>query len=95
MVTQGAMESMYAQLALYRSKNECARTDNVFSPISEVCDGWFPVELYGHKKMGYRPNYVAIPYMVTNTNNVRSISLEMLVKLCKTDLLKIYRHFHW
>ena len=26
------------KLALYGSKNECARTDNVFSPISEDCD---------------------------------------------------------
>ena len=33
------MESIYAQLALYGSKNECARTDNVFPPISEVCTG--------------------------------------------------------
>ena len=32
------MESIYTELALYGSKNECARTDNVFSPISEVCD---------------------------------------------------------
>ena len=33
------MESIHTKLALYGSKNECARTDNVFSPISEVCDG--------------------------------------------------------
>ena len=33
------MESIYTELALYGSKNECARTDNVFSPTSEVCDG--------------------------------------------------------
>ena len=33
------MESIYTELALYGSKNECARTDNVFSLISEVCDG--------------------------------------------------------
>ena len=33
------MESIFTKLALYGSKNECARTDNVFSPISEVCDG--------------------------------------------------------
>ena len=33
------MESIYAELALYGSKNECARTDAVFLPISEVCDG--------------------------------------------------------
>ena len=33
------MESIYTELALYGSKNECVRTDNVFSPMSEVCDG--------------------------------------------------------
>ena len=32
------MESIYTKLALYDSKNECARTDTVFLPISEVCD---------------------------------------------------------
>ena len=33
------MESIYTELALYGSKNECARTENIFSPIYEVCDG--------------------------------------------------------
>ena len=33
------MESIYTELALYGSKIECARTDSVFSPTSEVCDG--------------------------------------------------------
>ena len=33
------MESVYTELALHGSKNECARTDTVFLPISEVCDG--------------------------------------------------------
>ena len=33
------MESMHTELALYGNKNECARTDNVLFPISEVCDG--------------------------------------------------------
>ena len=33
------MESTYTKLAHYGSKNECGRTDNVFSPISEICNG--------------------------------------------------------
>ena len=33
------MESIYTELALYGSKNECARTDTVFLPIAEVCNG--------------------------------------------------------
>ena len=32
------MESIYTELALYGSQNEGARTDNVFFPISEVCN---------------------------------------------------------
>ena len=33
------MESIYTELALYGSKNECARTDTVILPIYQVCDG--------------------------------------------------------
>ena len=33
------MESIYTELSLYGSKNECARTEPVFIPISEVCAG--------------------------------------------------------
>ena len=33
------MESIYTELALYGSKNEGARSDTVFLPLSEVCDG--------------------------------------------------------
>ena len=48
------MESIYTELALYGSKNECARTDNVFSPISEVCDGTVSLTYIGlaHKCIG-------------------------------------------
>ena len=35
----GVMESIYDELAFYGIKNECANTDVVFLPISEVCDG--------------------------------------------------------
>ena len=36
----GVMESIYTELALYGSKIKkwCARTENVFFPICEVCD---------------------------------------------------------
>ena len=33
------MESIYTKLALYGSKYLCAKADNVFFHISEVCDG--------------------------------------------------------
>ena len=33
------MESIYTELALYGSKNECARTDNVYFTMAEVWDG--------------------------------------------------------
>ena len=38
------MESIYTKLALYGSKNECARTDTVFLPLSEVCNGTVSLE---------------------------------------------------
>ena len=38
------MESIYTELALYDSKNECARSDTVFLPISEVCHGKVSLE---------------------------------------------------
>ena len=40
------MESIYIELALYGSKNECARTDNVYFAISEVCDGMDSLNLF-------------------------------------------------
>ena len=33
------MVGIYTELALYGSKKESARTDTVFLPISEVCNG--------------------------------------------------------
>ena len=36
---RGVMESIATKLALYGIKKECARTDTVFLPISEVCNG--------------------------------------------------------
>ena len=40
----GVMDSIYTELALYESTNECARTDTVFLPISEVCEGTVSLE---------------------------------------------------
>ena len=34
---RGDIKSIYTKLALYGSKNECARNDTVFFPISQVC----------------------------------------------------------
>ena len=42
------MESLYTKLDLYGSNIECARTDNIFSPISEVCVGTVFLEFYSH-----------------------------------------------
>ena len=35
----GVGYSIYTKLALYGSNNECAKTDTVSLPVSEVCDG--------------------------------------------------------
>ena len=37
MYSRGDIMSIYPKLALYSSKNKCARTDTVFFPISQVC----------------------------------------------------------
>ena len=39
------MESIYTELALYGSNNECARSDTVFLPISQVCNGMVSLAL--------------------------------------------------
>ena len=41
------MESIYTDLALYGSKTLCARTDTVFLPIYEVCDGMVSLVISG------------------------------------------------
>ena len=44
-VPEGDMESIYTELALYGSNNECARADNIYFPISEVCNGMISLML--------------------------------------------------
>ena len=41
------MENIFTELAFYGSKNECARTETVFLPISEVCDGMVSLKVHG------------------------------------------------
>ena len=43
---RGFMESTYTELALKGSKSECARTDTVFLPISEVCNGMVSLKYF-------------------------------------------------
>ena len=43
------MGNMYTKLALYGTKNEFARTDNVFIPISEVCNGTVSLVVFVRK----------------------------------------------
>ena len=53
----GDMESIYTKLALYGSKHFCATTDNVFFPISEVCDGTVSlIKTRGVSPVGDRPS---------------------------------------
>ena len=41
------MESIFTELTLYGSKNEYARTNTVFLPISKVCDGKVSLNRHG------------------------------------------------
>ena len=43
----GYGEYIYTELAHYGSKNECAITDTVFLPISEVCDRTVSIKFDG------------------------------------------------
>ena len=46
------MDSIYMGLALYDSKNECARSNTVSLPISEVCDGTVSLAKLLSEKLG-------------------------------------------
>ena len=50
------MVSTYTELALYGSQKECAKTDNIFFPISEFCNGTVSLVNYNNniKKTAYR-----------------------------------------
>ena len=58
MYLMGVLESIHTELALYCSKNKCARTDIVFLSITEVCNGTvslntkFALGLNGAKQLG-------------------------------------------
>ena len=54
------MESIYTELALYSSTNECAMTDTVFLPISEVCDGKVSLDSLSHP-LYKQTNFKALP----------------------------------
>ena len=43
------MESIFTELALYCIKNECARTNTVFLPTTEVCDGTVSLDVVDGK----------------------------------------------
>ena len=47
------MKSIYPELALYGGQIDCARTDNAFFPISEVCDGTVSLIHKGVFSSGY------------------------------------------
>ena len=45
-VPQGDMESIDPELALYDSRYYCAKTDTVFFPIYEVCEGTVSLKIW-------------------------------------------------
>ena len=60
------MEGIYTKLALYGSKNLCARTDNVFFPISEVCDGTVSLTEIGEYSSVKEDFIYAVTHLVCN-----------------------------
>ena len=59
------MESIYTELALYGSTNKCARTDTVFLPISEVCNG--TVSLTTMKETSMSHDYMQMVHALTKS----------------------------
>ena len=60
------MESIYSELALCGSKNECARTDTVFVHLSEVSKGTVSLMLTG-KMMGLIMKMVTTIHLTSTT----------------------------
>ena len=60
------MESIYPELALCGSKNECARTDTVFVHLSEVSEGTVSLMLTG-KMMGLIMKMVTTIHLTSTT----------------------------
>ena len=56
------MKSIYPELALYGGKIECARTDNAFFPLSEVCDG--TVSLANWKTLKVKKGILLIKFKI-------------------------------
>ena len=75
------MKNIYTELALYGSKNECARTDTIFLPISEVCDG--KVSLWTSKETG---DYTVCHSTKVPEQLLRQLQRQLLgaAKLCLT-----------
>ena len=79
------MESIYTGLALYGSKNECARTDNVFFLKSEVCDGMVSLMKFWNADI----------LKCLNTENLKWQNFEMLkylhtktLKYCNSEMME-------
>ena len=71
------IKSIYPELALYSSKNGCARTDNVFYPISQVC-------IRGLTLKGCGPS---VFYWVNGTTGKTALFFQckILLKVCKME----------
>ena len=71
------MESIYTNLALCGNKNECAKTDNVYFPISEVSDGM--VSLLSRIRNGFWVNGELNCFGVGQ-------SISPIIDICQEDL---------
>ena len=80
------MDSICTELALYGTKNECARTDNVFSPISEVCNGTVSLKRY----------HVLFPLILFQQGVVSFfLSGRLNYPMSKPDYCALFRQWYW
>ena len=84
------MENIYSKLALNRRGNECARTNTVLFPISEVCDGTVSHHSFIYSAAKPERSKMVLPFIKCCTGLNRSKSQRISKSY---HLFKSYGHF--
>ena len=79
------MDIICTKLALYWSKNECARTENVFFPISEVCNGTVSLVLSYVERAGFQIVLSPWKQLVSQLHCLLRKKAGFLIVLCSVE----------
>ena len=80
------MEIICTELALYCSKNECARTDTVSLHISEVCDGTVSLINPYYRGAGQSENWLACQIRVLVLLGGGRMKLDVSLQPCFSNI---------